>query len=239
MPSPEELRTVERPSSWRSNLDAASSVAMILAAGALVYFAVIRQSPAKPAAAPIPIPSESQNIQDAFTRGNPNAHVAIIEYSEFQCPFCALFQRDTLPSLEREYIDSGRVLFAFRHFPLPMHSSAQRAAEAAVCAGRQGKFWEMHDLLFANQQHLAEADLKQYALSARVNSVQFETCLAGEATQAVQADVAHAKTLGFTGTPMFLIGRVESGGVRVRAIISGARPIGDFKAAIEGALGSK
>jgi protein-disulfide isomerase len=95
-----------------------------------------------------PLPTEPVSLDGAALKGSSSANIAIIEYSDFQCPYCAKFVRDTFPLLNRRYIETGKVLFAFRHLPLDnIHSLAHRAAENAECARQQGKFWEMHDAL--------------------------------------------------------------------------------------------
>ncbi len=87
------------------------------------------------------------SVGDAQTKGDENASVTLVEYSDFECPFCARFSTQTLPQILEEYVNSGKVRIAFKHFPLPFHASAQKAAEASMCAGEQGKFWEYHDKL--------------------------------------------------------------------------------------------
>lgn len=91
----------------------------------------------------------SLNLGDAIFKGDANAKVVLVEFSDFQCPFCARFYSDTLGQLEKEYVDTGKVKFVYKHFPLiSIHPYAQKAAEASECAREQGKFWEMHDMMF-------------------------------------------------------------------------------------------
>jgi protein-disulfide isomerase len=96
-------------------------------------------------------------------KGQEDALVTIVEFSDYQCPFSAKFAQEALPQIEEEYIDTGKVKLAFRDFPLPMHSLAQKASEAARCAGEQNAFWEYHDLIFENQQYLSLDQLKAWA----------------------------------------------------------------------------
>jgi len=95
--------------------------------------------------------------------GSSNAPVTMVEISDFQCPFCGKYARETFPQIKKEYVDTGKVKIIFKNFPLPMHPNAQKAAEAAECAADQGKFWEYKEKLFANQNNLSVEDLKKYA----------------------------------------------------------------------------
>ena len=113
-------------------------------------------------------PPEPQNVVleikgDPF-KGQPDAKVTLIEFSDYQCPFCSRHSRDTLPQLEREYIASGKLKYVFRNFPIEsIHPQAFKAHEAANCAGEQGKYWEMHGRLFANQKAMSPKDLSDHA----------------------------------------------------------------------------
>jgi len=223
--------------SW---LDATAAFAMIVASAVVVYVNV-RPSAAIPSRKAIAKPSEVQPLDDAQVRGNSKASVAIIEYSDFQCPYCARFANDTLLTLEKEYVDTGRVLLAFRHLPLvDIHPFAQKAAEAAECAGQSGRFWQMHDRLFSDQKSLNEPGLLASGAAVGLETKSFATCLAGSTAEKVKADAAQAGKLGLTGTPAFLIGAVQTtGGVKVTDVLSGARPIGEFRAVLDRALSAR
>jgi protein-disulfide isomerase len=112
--------------------------------------------------------SESQGADDWHVQGASSAPVTIVEYSDFQCPYCARYSTETYPEIKAQYIDTGKVRYMFRHFPLSFHSEAELAAQAAECAGEQGKFWEMHDTLFANQSEWAGSADAEAALVGRV-----------------------------------------------------------------------
>jgi len=136
-------------------------------------------------------------------RGAAQAKVRIIEFADYECPYCVQVH-PLLKKLGQEF--DGKVALAFKDMPLPMHSQAAKAAEAAHCAGAQGKFWEMHDLLFENSKHLEVVQLKEYARTAKLDGDRFDKCLdSGEQTAAVQKDFAEAQRLGLTGTPSIFI----------------------------------
>jgi protein-disulfide isomerase len=137
------------------------------------------------------------------TRGGADAPVTIVEFSDFQCPYCGQMAR-ILRELDAPY--GERVRLVFRDFPLPMHKDAARAAEAAACAQDQGKFWEMHDRLFAGQKSLARADLDRYAADVGLQAARFSACLDGGKHAADwQQDRRDGEQYGVTGTPAFFI----------------------------------
>ncbi|MGB2886112.1 MAG: thioredoxin domain-containing protein, partial [Candidatus Acidiferrales bacterium] len=151
-------------------------------------------------------------LDDAPTRGSRNAPVIIIEFADYECPYCQKIDPE-LKKLQDEF--GGKLGLAFKDFPLPNHSHAEKAAEAARCAGVQGKFWEFHDLLFDNSKKLEAAQLKEYAGTLKLDAASFDKCLdSGEQATAVQRDSTQAQRLGLTGTPSFFInGHFWSGGV--------------------------
>lgn len=146
-----------------------------------------------------------------------------------------------MPQLEKEYIDTGKMKYVFMDFPLPIHAQAMKASEAAWCAGDQGKFWEMHDRLFANQNALAPEALLKHAEALGLDAAQFRQCLdSGKQATQIKAAMAEGQKAGTTGTPAFLLGFVEADGkVRATKKISGAVPYATFKATIDEMLSSK
>ena len=173
------------------------------------------------------------------TKGDRSAKVAVIEFSDYQCPFCSRYSRDTLPQITTDYIDTGKIRYVFRDLPLSFHKQAFKAAEAAHCAGAQGKFWEMHDALFQNQSALAPEQLAAHGRTLGLEESAFQECLtSGRFAADVNKDIADAGAVGITGTPAFLVGIVQPDGrVKVVKKLSGAKPYAEFKAAIDGALG--
>ena len=175
------------------------------------------------------------------SRGDKGARIAIIEYSDFQCPFCGTYARETFSQLEENYIKTGKVKYFFRDLPLPMHPNAFPAAQAARCAGDQDKFWEMHDRLFANQNALSAVDLFKHAQALGLDTAQFNQCLmSGKYTAAIRQSMTEAEGYGINGTPAFLIGVIGPKGeqVRVRKVFIGAEPYDSFKAALDELLSS-
>lgn len=181
------------------------------------------------------IPVTPAPIDGAQLEGDRHAKVAVIEYSDFQCPFCGRFARDTFPQVEKEYIRPGKVLFAFRQFPLEsIHANALRAAEAAECGADQGHFWELHTLLFAEQQQLDDANLRERATRAGLAVDRFDSCMQGDVATRVRADAQTGKRLFVEGTPTFFFGTIQPNGtVKITKRLSGAVPFDQFKAAIE------
>jgi len=161
-------------------------------------------------------------------RGPGNAKVTIVEFSDFQCPYCGAAYT-TVEQLMQQY--AGKVKLVFRQFPLPIHPQAEKAAEASLCAADQGKFWEFYDLLFKNQKKLDVSDLKAYAGSAGLDATKFATCLdSGEKKKQVDSDVEAGQAAGVNGTPAFFINGV---------FINGAMPIDEFKKVIDPELASR
>ncbi|HCU25206.1 MAG TPA: thioredoxin, partial [Deltaproteobacteria bacterium] len=138
-------------------------------------------------------------INNAPVKGSPNAPVTLVIFSDFQCPFCKRVL-PTLGQIEKEY--SGKVKMAFRNNPLPFHPNAMPAAKAAMAANEQGKFWQMHDALFANQQDLSEAGILKAAKEAGLDMTKFQKDWKSNKYDAqIQADIDFAKQNGASGTP--------------------------------------
>lgn len=180
----------------------------------------------------------SISLDDDPVKGNLNAPITIVEFSDFQCPFCAKFHSTTLPQLEANYIDSGKVKFVYRDFPIQsIHPNAVPAALASECADEQGMFWEYHDLVFKNQKKwqglsgsIVIETFEQYALGLGLNTSDFNTCFeSGKYADEVKKDFQEGISYGITGTPGFFIGNDELGYVK----IIGAQPYPVFEELIE------
>ena len=179
-------------------------------------------------------------IDDDPLMGDQKARLVLVEFSDFQCPFCARFVRETFPEIEKDYIKTGKLKYVFRDFPITSaHKDAFKAAIAAGCALDQGKFWEMHDRLFGNQAAFTVYNLTQSAEAIGLNKDKFQRCLANnEYETEVQNDFAEGLKAGVNQTPIFFLGLTErnSPKVKVLTVITGAKPYTVFKAAIDSAL---
>ena len=156
-------------------------------------------------------PRAAVAVGDAPVRGASGATVTVIEYADYECPYCQQI-KPVLDRLEREY--KGKIAFAFKDVPLPMHANAQKAAEAAHCAGTQGRFWEYHDRLFATKEY-ALPQLKDHARVLALDQAAFDRCLdSGAQAGRIKAHIAEAQSIGLPGTPGFFInGRFLSGAI--------------------------
>jgi len=196
----------------------------------------------RPAAAPGEPQNVVINIDKAPFKGNKNAKLTLIEFSDYQCPFCSRHVQQTLPQLETDYIKTGKVKYVFFDFPLDFHKNAFKAAEAADCAGEQGKFWEMHDKLFENQKALEGSDLTNYAKSIGLNMSKFQKCLdSGKYASQIKKEIELGQKSGVTGTPSFFLGVTNPKDPNVKAVkvIKGAQPFNNFKEAIDTTLSSQ
>lgn len=185
------------------------------------------------------LPKQPVGIANEPFKGDGAAKVAVIEFSDFQCPFCGRYTKETLPQIESEYVRTGKIKYVFRDFPLDFHKQAFKAAEAAHCAGEQGKFWEMHDLLFQNQTALGAEELATHAKRLGLGETAFQECLeSGRFAAAIKKDIAEGATVGVSGTPTFLVGIVQPADGRVKVVkkLVGAKPYAEFKAAVDSLL---
>jgi len=195
-------------------------------------------SDAKPA-----FKEQAISIGSSPVKGKADATVTLVEYSDYQCPFCARHYRAVMPILQEEYIDTGKLKFVMREYPLPaLHKNASNAAMAALCAGKQDKYWDMHTLLFENQKELDVDNLKSFAGTIGIDTARFNKCLDNKET-GVQArkDLASGAKLGMGGTPGFFIGLTDPDDpdkVTLSVQIRGAQSVDKFKASIDDLLES-
>lgn len=184
------------------------------------------QQPQKPKVVQFTVP------EDAPRLGSADAKVTIVEFADFQCPYCGKFQQDVYPQIKKEYIDTGKASFVYQDFSF-LGEESNLAAEAAKCAADQGKFWEYHDYLFSHQKGenkgaFAAKNLKAFAKTVQLNTSLFNKCLdSGSYAKEVEAETASGRAIGVSGTPTVLV----NGKVFV-----GALPFESFKQAIDEAL---
>ena len=182
------------------------------------------------AAAPTVKLDVADYVDDDSVKGDANAPITIVEWSDYECPFCVRFYSETFKQIDEKYIKTGKVKFVYRDFPLSFHQQAQKSAEAAECAGEQGKYYNMHDLLFERGVAGGVASFKSYAKEIGLDTVKFNTCLdSGEMASEVQKDFLDGQAAGIQGTPGFLVNGIS---------VSGAQPFSVFEQIIEAELSS-
>ncbi|PKL72601.1 hypothetical protein CVV26_01155 [Candidatus Kuenenbacteria bacterium HGW-Kuenenbacteria-1] len=166
--------------------------------------------------------------KDNHIMGDFNAPVTLVVFTDFQCPYCSRFKA-TIDETLKNYKDKVRVIF--KHYPLEFHQNAQKAAEASECASEQGKFWEMHDKLFTNQEQLGIDNFKKWGAELKLDGKKFDDCVnSGKYTEKVKKDLAEGLSKGVEGTPAtFVNGK----------LVSGALPFENFKAIIDSELSNK
>jgi protein-disulfide isomerase len=201
-----------------------------------------RPAAAAPAAAAqpaiVPVSNVTMNLSRAPFKGSPASKVIMVEVSDFECPFCARYARDTGPQVLKQYADSNKIGYAFVHLPLPIHKFAPKASEAAACAGDQGRFWEMHDVLFAKPgTALAPAYLPGKADQVPgLNKAAYTSCLESSKHAAyIKSDMTMVAPYGIRGTPAFFIGSMDPGTKLFRAAVRiiGAKPFAVFQQALD------
>jgi protein-disulfide isomerase len=169
------------------------------------------------------------------SRGEATAKLTLVEFSDFQCPFCGRHVRDTAPQLDKEYVSTGKLRHVFMDLPLEsIHSVAFKAAEGAKCAGEQGKYWEMHDRLFGNQNKLQQ--LTPHAEAIGLDVQKFDICMnSGRQAAAIRQDMAEAQKAGVTGTPTFFLAYTDPTSSKIKTVrrLTGAQPFAAFKAEID------
>lgn len=167
------------------------------------------------------------SIGESPVLGNKEAKVAIVEFSDYQCPFCARFHFDAYGKIKEDFIDTGKILFVHKDFPLPFHEDAMPAALASRCAEDQGKYWEMHDLIFESGNDLGEVE--KIAEKTGLDLQAFRECMKDEDRLAlINADLDDGRKAGVRGTPTFVIGKIMNGTVSGE-VLPGAAPYAMFR----------
>jgi protein-disulfide isomerase len=191
---------------------------------------------------PPPTPqSVKVSIDDDPIKGDPKAPVTIVEFSDYQCPFCKRFYDQVLPALEKEYISTGKVRLVYRDYPLQFHKNALPAAIAANCAREQGKYWEVQNFLFENPNKLDTASIISSAGELNLNREEFEKCLNDKTQEAeIDKDFQDGQLYGVRGTPSFFIGKTDDDKKEMTGLyIRGAQPFQVFKREIDKLLAQK
>jgi protein-disulfide isomerase len=219
------------------NQDAAQAILRELREIRHVLEKIEQQGVARPAQRPDTPKTASVSIsKDNTMLGAAEAPVTVVEFTDYQCPFCKRFIQSTFPQLKRDFIDTGKVRWIVRDLPLGFHPNANKAAQAAHCAGDQGKFWEMRDTLFRNNTKLGIEQLPAYAREIGLDGDAFDACLASDRHQGqIAQDSQEANRIRITGTPSFVIGRTDGDTVSGQLVI-GAQAPAVFTAAIQRVL---
>ena len=177
------------------------------------------------------------NLEGGGARGNNLAKVTLVEFTDYQCPFCGRHFHETMPQIVSEYVNTGKLRYVIRDFPLEsIHPRAFRAAEAANCSAEQGKYWEMHDRLFGNQNALSADHFVNHALAMGLDTTAFKSCMeSARYASKIRRDLTEAQKAGVTGTPTFFLGFTDATGSEIRAVkmIVGAQNYSAFKSAID------
>jgi protein-disulfide isomerase len=177
-------------------------------------------------------------IGDNPVFGNTNAKLVIVEFTDYECPFCSRYVKETYSQIVQEYVDKGILLYTVIDQPLPIHPKAEKAAQAAHCAFDQGKYWEIHKMMMTQQDSLG--DLSFYAKSLDMNIAEFEDCLKTDKyKETVNKNMALARKLGINGVPGFVIGVVDAqtpGSVKGISSVLGAQPFSSFQKEVETAI---
>jgi protein-disulfide isomerase len=180
------------------------------------------QEPAAPARAKI-------NLEGSEMLGSKGAPITVVEFTDYQCPYCQRFHVNVFGEMKKDYIDTGKIRFFSRDLPLDsIHPNAMRAAMSARCAAEQGQFWKLRDIMGANPGKLEMADLMDDAASLHMNTEAFRACVeSGKYREAVQANVLEALKFGIGGTPSFVVGKTTPEGVDGE-VVEGALPLSEF-----------
>lgn len=224
-----------------SKLETAVSVLTGVAAVCVIVVALFgspsqwskeRTSPPRETPGAVALMAEVQ-FENSPSKGSIEAPVVVIEFSDFDCPFCRKFASSIMPNLDREFIETGKVQWFFKNLPLKgLHPEALRKANVGDCLKPQGRFWDFYSHVFSNPPR-SVSNLMAYAESLSKDPIAFRTCLAAGQLDQVQSDTELAQSLGLMSTPTFLIGRRQAGrSMQVLHSVSGAQPVERFREAI-------
>jgi protein-disulfide isomerase len=194
---------------------------------------------AAPAKEEQPTRAKIADLTGVSMLGDKNAPITIVEYTDYQCPFCQRFHLTAYPEIKKQYIDTGKVRFYSKDLPLDFHPNAMRAAQAARCAADQGKFWDLRNTMGANPDKLDMGHIMGFAVDLKLDTQQFQDCVNSDKYKdKVQADVAEAMRVGANGTPAFIVGKSTGNGVDGELVV-GAMPYAMFDQKIKEVQGAK
>jgi protein-disulfide isomerase len=201
----------------------------------------VLESLRQPAArGPAPDEKVRVDISNVQVLGRADAPVTLVEFTDLECPYCRTFHVGTFERLKREYIDTGKVRFVSRDFPLDFHPNARPAAQAVRCAGEQGKFWEMRHQVTLNASALGTAVYERLAGELKLDLPRFTACAGSDShKEAIDRDMAEGINAGVTGTPSFVVGRTIPGPALEGIRIVGAQPYQAFESRIKALLGER
>ena len=193
-----------------------------------------RAAKAKKAAPKVP---KELALSDSPMLGGDDASVVVVEFTDYQCPYCSRHVRDVMPKIKREYVETGKIKYQIADFPLSFHRKAPLAAVAARCAGEQKKYWEMHDIIFENQKRLGKELYLETAEILQLDISRFDKCLDEQKhMNDVYADMERGENNGVSGTPKFFIGKYDGEKMTDISVISGAANFQRFASTIENKL---
>jgi protein-disulfide isomerase len=192
-----------------------------------------QQKGAEAPAAPAPPQKVQLKLGKEYSMGRTDAPVVIVEYTDYQCPFCNRFYTTTFNELKKQYIDTGKLRFISRDFPLEFHQHSLKAAEATRCAGEQDKFWQLKDALMLNYSRMSPDLITSLAKDAKIDMSTFQACMdSGRYVSGIKEGIAAAGAIGINGTPSFVIGTVK--GDRLEGyLLVGAQPLSGFESLIK------
>jgi protein-disulfide isomerase len=174
-----------------------------------------QRNPAQRPAAPQAAPDDRVSLpfdRGGYSLGKTTAPLVMVEYTDYECPFCRQFHLNTFEQIRKNYIDSGKVLYVSRDFPLDFHKNAPRAAAAGRCAAEQQKFWELRHVMIANADKLGAEQIVGYAKELKLDLGKFRPCMqSNRFKQSIDEDMQEGRSIGISGTPSFVIGRVVDG----------------------------
>jgi protein-disulfide isomerase len=198
------------------------------------------QQGARPAPAPSANAFTPKTIElgSASSRGEADAPVTLIEYSDYDCPFCKRHAETVMPALIEDYVNTGKLRFIMREYPIDrLHPRATAASEAVLCAGDQGGYWGMHDAMFADQKANTDEDFQKMVADLGLDVDAFKACVEGDKfAEQIRSDIAEGQGLGVSGTPSFVVGLTDpedSNKVNLTKFIRGAQPLPAFQSAID------